>query len=49
LELEGENYLVAGSTSSTKKQSDYVEKVIRDEAAHLGDIQQRRPPSVESC
>src|SRR5215469_6935893 len=36
LELEAENYLVAGSTtSSTKKQSDYVETVIRDEAARL--------------
>jgi hypothetical protein len=48
LELEGENYLVAGSTSSNKKQSDYVEKVIRDEAARRGDIQPRRPSSVES-
>jgi hypothetical protein len=49
LELEGENYFVAGSTSSNKKQSDYVEKVIRDEAARLGDIQPRPPPSVQSC
>ena len=49
LELEGENYLVAGSTSPNKMQPDYVDKLIREEAARLGDIQPRPPPSVEPC
>lgn len=50
LELEGENYLVAGSSSPSEKQPDYIDKLIQDEAVRRDDdLSRRRPTSVESC
>lgn len=49
LELEGENYLVAGSSSPSKKQADFVDKLIQDETARRDGLSPRQPPSFGSC
>ena len=48
-ELEGDGYLMAGTHSPSKKNPEYIDKLIRNEVARSkGDLSSRRPTSLGS-